>query len=98
MRRQEEIREGVQKCIDTYAELGARTLSGMIVDYLHSKGVVIKAERGHDSDCAVHNEPAYPNEPCDCIELPVGCVAVEPLTEPSIIGQTANYDFNMTPE
>jgi hypothetical protein len=21
----------------------------------------------HDSDCAVHNEPAYPNGPCDCI-------------------------------
>lgn len=20
----------------------------------------------HDSDCAVHNEPAYPNGPCDC--------------------------------
>jgi hypothetical protein len=20
----------------------------------------------HDSDCAVHNEPAYPAEPCDC--------------------------------
>lgn len=21
---------------------------------------------GHNSDCAVHNEPAYPNGPCDC--------------------------------
>lgn len=20
----------------------------------------------HDSDCATHNEPAYPNGPCDC--------------------------------
>lgn len=20
----------------------------------------------HDSDCALHNEPAYPNGPCDC--------------------------------
>ena len=20
----------------------------------------------HDSDCAQHNEPAYPNGPCDC--------------------------------
>jgi hypothetical protein len=20
----------------------------------------------HDSDCALHNMPAYPNEPCDC--------------------------------
>jgi hypothetical protein len=24
----------------------------------------------HKSDCAVHNEPAYPNGPCDCRELP----------------------------
>lgn len=23
-------------------------------------------EVGHDSDCSVHNEPAYPNGPCDC--------------------------------
>lgn len=22
--------------------------------------------RGHDSDCAVYNEPAYPNGPCNC--------------------------------
>lgn len=22
--------------------------------------------RLHDSDCSVHNEPAYPNGPCDC--------------------------------
>lgn len=21
---------------------------------------------GHDSDCSLHNEPAYPNGPCDC--------------------------------
>ena len=21
---------------------------------------------GHDSDCSTHNEPAYPNGPCDC--------------------------------
>ena len=23
----------------------------------------------HDSDCAVHNEPAYPNEACNCSKL-----------------------------
>lgn len=23
-------------------------------------------EKGHDSDCAVYNEPAYPNGPCNC--------------------------------
>jgi hypothetical protein len=22
--------------------------------------------QSHDSDCAVHNEPAYPAGPCDC--------------------------------
>ena len=21
---------------------------------------------GHKSDCSLHNEPAFPNEPCDC--------------------------------
>lgn len=27
----------------------------------------VEAERnGHSSDCAVHNEPAFPNGPCDC--------------------------------
>ena len=26
----------------------------------------------HDSDCATHNEPAFPNGPCDCrLSLPV---------------------------
>lgn len=24
------------------------------------------AVQGHASDCAVHNGPAYPPEPCDC--------------------------------
>ena len=27
--------------------------------------------RPHTSDCAVHNEPAYPNGPCDCRDLEV---------------------------
>ncbi len=35
---------------------------------------------GHTSDCAVHNEPAYPNEPCTCGakpgDLPHGSSAV----------------------
>ena len=26
----------------------------------------ISVYEGHASDCAVHNEPAYPNGPCDC--------------------------------
>ncbi|KKN73790.1 hypothetical protein LCGC14_0397380 [marine sediment metagenome] len=24
------------------------------------------ADYSHQSDCAVHNEPAYPNKSCDC--------------------------------
>ena len=31
---------------------------------------------GHDSDCAVHNEPAYPAGPCDC-KPPQGYTAEE---------------------
>lgn len=32
----------------------------------------------HDSDCAMHNEPAYPNGPCDCTQAttPAEAVAV----------------------
>lgn len=25
-----------------------------------------RSEKKHDSHCSVHNEPAYPNGPCDC--------------------------------
>lgn len=32
---------------------------------LRSK-LALKGCCGHDSDCAVHNEPAYPVGPCDC--------------------------------
>lgn len=33
----------------------------------------MKTETLHKSDCAVHNEPAYPNGPCDwgAIEKPI---------------------------
>ncbi len=51
------------------------------ISVLHSQDVVIKVKRSHDSDCSVHNMPAYPNGPCDCVELPAGCAAVEPLIE-----------------
>ena len=34
----------------------------------------------HDSDCAVHNMPAYPNEPCNC-SLSSADVLVEALRE-----------------
>lgn len=28
--------------------------------------MTIETKQKHWSDCAVHNEPAYPNGPCDC--------------------------------
>ena len=37
----------------------------------------------HDSDCAVHNEPAYPNGPCDCGVEP----APKPMTDFDIRGK-----------
>lgn len=36
----------------------------------------VGAEPTHDSDCAQHNEPAYPNEPCNCSALAVRQVAL----------------------
>lgn len=37
----------------------------------------------HDSDCAVHNEPAYPAGPCDCSlrKLAVRTIAAQPERE-----------------
>lgn len=34
----------------------------------HIEGLVDEPEEwdGHDSDCALHNEPAYRNGPCNC--------------------------------
>lgn len=29
----------------------------------------------HWSDCATHNAPAYPAEPCDCLPTPAMCRA-----------------------
>jgi hypothetical protein len=26
----------------------------------------VSVRQGHDSDCAVHNMPAYPNQECNC--------------------------------
>ncbi len=26
----------------------------------------VENKNRHDSDCAIYNEPAYPNGPCDC--------------------------------
>lgn len=33
-------------------------------------GIAADTEPLHASDCAIHNEPAYPNGPCDCGGLP----------------------------
>ena len=43
-----------------------RALENDGLEYLHSKTLV------HQSDCAVHNEPAEPNGPCDCGAEPPG--------------------------
>lgn len=38
----------------------------------------------HDSDCSTHNEPAYPNGPCDCsASQPVPEVATQPDPTPT---------------
>ena len=84
MTKQEEIKEGIANLIPvnlatTSPNMTKERVTKNILAYLASQGVVIKVERGHDSDCAVHNEPAYPAGECDCRVLPVGCVAVEPL-------------------
>ena len=81
MTKQKEIREALGRDIgfgivnDIPLDLIVETVLGT----LDSQGAVIKVKRSHDSDCSVHNMPAYQNGPCDCVELPAGCVAVEPL-------------------
>lgn len=35
-------------------------------DVVNNAAAPIKNATMHDSDCSQHNEPAYPNEPCDC--------------------------------
>jgi len=37
-----------------------------LADLLWDAHQEIARLRGHDSDCATHNEPAMPNGPCDC--------------------------------
>ena len=82
MTKQEELEKGADEVILKCLKDGwikPYEIRHFVFSYLHSQGVVIKVERGHDSDCSVHNMPAYQNGPCDCVELPAGCVAVEPL-------------------
>ena len=91
MSKQSDIREGLRSFIEkaqvethydgSHTEKENAGYINDILEYLHENGVVIKVKRSHDSDCSVHNMPAYPNGSCDCVELPAGCVAVEPLIE-----------------
>lgn len=42
-------------------------LTPEIAQHITQAAQAANAGRGvHASDCAVHNEPAYPNGPCDC--------------------------------
>ncbi|KKL85552.1 hypothetical protein LCGC14_1953590 [marine sediment metagenome] len=84
--KQEEIRDTIKEYLRLAHTEGSQcekwkleTDTDSLMKCLAALGVVIKVERGHDSDCATHNEPAYPNGECDCVVLPVGCVAVEEL-------------------
>ena len=40
--------------------------AGMVNPITHCRCDACKNGNIHDSDCAVHNMPAYPNGPCDC--------------------------------
>ena len=86
MTKQGEIRDIlITLCCEAHAKDLSKSPSGFdgevngALQELSDVGLVIKVERKHDSDCSVHNMPACPTGPCDCIVLPVGCVAVEPL-------------------
>jgi hypothetical protein len=51
----------------------------------------------HSSDCSVHNEPAYPNGPCDCILSPRPSVevlleALRDLTDMCVTQIGADYN------
>jgi hypothetical protein len=40
--------------------------SGACVEAMDELVDIYRGEDGHDSDCATHNEPAYPNGDCNC--------------------------------
>ncbi len=80
MTKQEKIREGIYELLKEYGLYNwdmRNRVSSAIMEHLDSVGVVIKKRdvAGHTSDCSVYNEPAYPNEPCDC----GGLITSEPL-------------------
>jgi len=63
----DEIKEVVEEA--GYSTNG-RTLLDAVKSLVAAKTgcqcVACKRDGQHDSDCAVHNEPAIPNGPCDC--------------------------------
>jgi hypothetical protein len=48
---------------------------GVVADMREAKAEFVaplpaaQSDNGHDSDCATHREPAYPNGPCDCTKI-----------------------------
>lgn len=50
----------------------------------------------HDSDCAVHNEPAMPNGPCDCGADDIGrqTAALEQISGMHLPDQPAAYGMD----
>ena len=90
MTKQEEIREGVAKYINQYSELGLEVCAGMIMDYLHSQGVVIKVERElphpwRDDCMSAHSKTCETCFNCEILEwaqfdlIEAGLVVVESL-------------------
>ncbi len=51
----------------------------------------------HASDCAVHNEPAMPAGPCDCVPFPTdGLVSIGPTSVPGYYGVKWSKDGHTT--
>lgn len=61
------ITEHGGKIVDTGMGVGKADLGVELEGYEYSLSIRPRiAMDQHDSDCATHNMPAYPNEPCDC--------------------------------
>lgn len=62
----EEVQSGIQRWTRHRHE------AERLIDELRDYGLTVQmvetptTDDRHDSDCATHNEPAYPNGPCDC--------------------------------
>lgn len=56
-----------------------------------------QAKTCHDSDCSVHNEPAYPAGPCDCgFEAQQAAAVPAGLLEPHVV-EAAALAYEMSP-